>query len=121
MKANIDGGRISFDLYDLIESAAKEQRAEIIDALACQTEVIDEVMAQVFDGYTSLCSYGLKGGDGSIYATNGIDGARARIALMAGEIAQKRIAALIEEVKREKKSAEYAWDKYHARGRGEFA
>ena len=115
MRAKIEDGRISIDLYALVVDIGKEQRAEIIDALACQTDVIDEVMAQVLDGYTSLGSHGPKGGDGSICATTGIDGARARIGMMAGDIAEKRIAALIEEVKREKRSTQEAWDRVYAR------
>jgi hypothetical protein len=109
-----ENGEVRFNLYDVLGELSKTHRAEIIDALACQQEVIDEVMNQVLEGCTSLGSHGPKGCGGNPSATHGIDGARLRIAKAAGEIAFAEIAALSRAVERANASADDAWSKYHA-------
>lgn len=109
----VTGAELTVNLYDLIASLAKEHRAEIIDALACQDDVIDEVVNQVLDGITTLCSCAGTNGGGNPDATRGIDGARMRIAKMAGEVADREIAALSRAVNRERARADAAWAEYH--------
>lgn len=107
-------GNIVINVYDLIGELSNEHRAEIIDALACQDEVINEVMNQVLEGCTTLGSFAAQGGGGNPDAIYGIDGARMRIAKASSEVAAKEIAALSEQIKREKEFGQKGWDAYHA-------
>lgn len=109
-----EDGHIKINLHDLIDELAKTQRAEIIDALACQGEVINEVMNQVLDGRTTLNSSGSSSGGGNHEATHGIDGARMRIAKASSEIAAREIERLGEALKRSEAAQNKGWDAYHA-------
>lgn len=115
MKLTLQGNKLCIDLYGLMGELSKEQRAEIIDNLAIQTEVIDEVMNQVLDGWTTLGSHGARGMGGDPRCTHGIEGARLRIAEMAGEVAQSEIAAMKLVIERERKRADEAWASYRDR------
>lgn len=113
-------GKIVLDVYDLISQLPSETRGQIIDLLACQEEVIDEVMNQVIDGYTSKNSHGPRHFGGDPEETRGIDGARMRIAKASSEIAAKEIEALARKIKSEKELGQKGWDAYHellSRGR----
>lgn len=108
-----DAGRLEVNLYDLLGTATGEQRAALIDALACQQEVIDEVMNQVLDGSTSAGSHGPAGGVWSANETHGIDGARLRIAQKASEITAKVIQELGRRIDAEQELGRKGWDAYH--------
>lgn len=99
---------ISISLYDALASLPEAARAELIDTLACREEVVDEVMNQVFDGYTSMSSHGPRSFGTTATPYRGIDLARRRIAESSGDIAKKEIADLVEMVRREKERADKA-------------
>jgi hypothetical protein len=109
----IEGGKIVINVYDLIGQLPAENRADIIDALACQDEVIDEVVNQVLDGWTTVGSHAGTTGGGSADAVRGLDGARMRIAKSASDVAAKEIAALAERIERERQLGQKGWDAYH--------
>ena len=109
----LENGNIVIRVYDLIGELRAEDQAVIIDAMACQTEIIDEVMNQVIDGYTTLGSYGPRGFGGNPNATSGIDGARLRIANASSNIASKEIEALAAALKRAEDAQNKGWDAYH--------
>lgn len=113
MNAFIEKGMLSINLYDLLGEFKDEDRAAIIDALACRQEVIDEVMNQVIDGCTTEGSHGPRGWGGNPDATYGIDGARMRIAKASSEIAAKEIEALGKEIERLKARINEGWNAYH--------
>lgn len=113
VSATVDGGKLQIDLYDLLGSLTGEARANVIDMLACRQEVIDEVMNQVIDGYTSQGSYGPTGLGGNPEAIYGIDGARMRIAKASSEIASREIERLAQEMARLKARINEGWDAYH--------
>ncbi len=107
------GGKLSVNLWSVLEEFTGAERAALIDALACQTEIIDEVMNQVIDGWTSEGSRGGKGG--SIYHTtyHGIDHAVRRIAKASGEISANEIARLEAALIDAEKRQQVGWDAYH--------
>lgn len=112
-EVTLDGWKLSLNLYDLIGSMTGEDRAKVIDALACSDEVINEVANQIIDGWTTEGSHAASGCGGNPDATYGLDGARMRIAKASSEIAAKEIAALAEQINREKALAQKGWDAYH--------
>lgn len=110
--AKIEGGRLSFDLYDLLGGMTDQARADLIDTLAVRDEVITEVANQIIDGYTTLGSYGPTGFGGNPDATHGIDGARMRIAKASSEIAAREIERLGEQLKRTQARIDEGWNAY---------
>lgn len=119
-----ENGKITVDLYTLLGDISKEHRADLIDSLSCQQEVIDEVMNQVLDGFTTLGSHGPCGGGGNPDAVYGIEGARMRIAKAASDVAAKEIERLGAALKRAEAAQQQGWDAYHAlmdQRRGSFA
>jgi hypothetical protein len=108
MRVTLESGLVSVSLYDLLDNLPAEARADLIDSLACQNEVIDEVANQIIDGYTSLNSHGSRCFGTNESPTSGIDLARRRIAEVSSEIAAKEIADLVALVKRERERADKA-------------
>lgn len=113
MEATIDGGKLLIDLYNVIGAMTGDERATIIDALACQGEVIDEVMNQVFDGFTSHDSHALTSYGGDPNAVYGLDGARMRIAKQSSEVAAKEIERLGAAIQSAKDLGDKGWAAYH--------
>lgn len=110
--AKIDGGRLSFDLYDLLGGMTDQARADLIDTLAVREEVITEVANQIIDGYTTMGSHGPTGYGGNPDATYGIDGARMRIAKASSDIAAREIERLGEQLKRTQARIDEGWNAY---------
>lgn len=117
MEARILEGRISFDITDLIASVSQEQRLDIIQALACHDQIIDEVTNQIVDGFTSE---GWRGGrlisaHAEVYC--GLDKACRRIAEASSDIAAKEIAALTAALGRAEKELQEARERAADRSR----
>lgn len=124
MKATIEGGKLSLDLYDLLGALTDKERADLIDTLAVREEVINEVANQIIDGFTTEGSHGPTGYGGNPDAVFGIDGARMRIAKASGDIAAREIERLADQLKRTQARIDEGWNAYHellARRRGDFA
>jgi hypothetical protein len=113
MNVTIEKGRLSIDLFDLLGELTTDQRASLIDLLACRDEVINEVTNQIIDGWTTEGSHGSTCFGGDPDAVYGIDGARMRIAKASGEIVAREIERLGEELKRSKARENEGWNKYH--------
>jgi len=113
MDAKIDGAILSLNLYDLVAGLPKEHRDKLIDALSCTDQVIDEVVNQLLDGYTTEGSHAGRGIGGNPDATRGIDGARMRIAKSSSQVAAEEIEQLRQQIQREKELGKKGWDAYH--------
>lgn len=109
----IINGELRVNVYEFLKTLTDDQRSELIDALACRCEVIDEVINQVLDGCTSLGSHGLTGWGGNAEANSGLDGARMRIAKLSSDVAKDEIAALHRRIEAEKELGKKGWDAYH--------
>lgn len=109
----LENGNIVINVYDLIGQIPAEQRSDIIDALACQDAVIDEVANQIIGGFTTGGSHAGTTYGGDVDAVRGLDGARMRIAKASSSIAAKEIERLGEALKREKAHANDGWAEYH--------
>lgn len=113
MSVTIDGPKLSLDLYDLLGAIGDDARNHLIDTLAVRNEVIDEVMNQVIDGFTTNSSHGPCGLGGNPDAVHGIEGARMRIAKASGDIAAREIELLGDALKRAEARINEGWKAYH--------
>lgn len=113
MDIKIENDRVSFHLSDLVEQMSKGALLDVIDRLACQDPVIDEVTNQIVDGYTTLISYASRGG-GDVEPRTALDRAARRIAIASSDIAAKEIEALttaLERARADVKAAEAEMDR----------
>ena len=110
---NLEGNNIVINVYDLIGQLRVEHLHQIIDALACHAEIVDEVMNQVIDGTTTDGSYAATSFGGNPKAFFGLDGARMRIAKASGDIAAKEIERLDAALDRAKAYSNDGWAKYY--------
>jgi hypothetical protein len=106
-------GRFAFSLTEAIDDLSQSQRWEIVQTLACNQALFDEVVNQILDGYTSEGWYGPKGYGGKPDATHGIDGARMRIAKGASDVALAEIESLKRAIKSANDLGQKGWDAYH--------
>ena len=113
MTPRLESGHLMLDLYELLTALPTGDRVRIVDALACQDEVINEVMNQVIDGWTTEGSHAGTSFGGNPDAVYGIDGARMRIAKASSEIAATEIRRLAEELERVKARMDEGWKAYH--------
>lgn len=111
--AEVDGLSIKLDLYQLVAAMDQDARMELIDLLACNELVMNEVVNQILDGVTTLGSHGPRGVGGNADAWSGINGARMRIAKAASDVAAQEIASLREQIIRERELGRKGWDAYH--------
>ena len=109
-----DNGCIRINIAEMLAAMTGEDRAQIIQSLACCTQVIDEVMNQVIDGSTSIGWCGPKGWGGNPDAVSGIDGARMRIAKASSQIAALQIERLKAAIQSERELCQKGWDAYYA-------
>lgn len=95
MKTTYDKGLLKIDLVPLLESMIEEDKLHIIEMLACQSEVIKYVTAQILDGCTENGSYGSLNFTASAAPQWGLDWAKRQVALRAGECATEEIRRLV--------------------------
>ncbi len=92
--ATLEKGKLTIDMDDVFAGLDAEAKAQLIQYLACDTQVIDEVINQVLDGCTSEGWHGATSGHGNTWCRYGIDAARVRVAQSASEQARLEIEAL---------------------------
>ncbi|MDB4726367.1 hypothetical protein OAF54_02930 [bacterium] len=116
MKITIEKGKATFDMRELFECMDREQLMELVCALACQEEVIDEVCNQIVEGYTSDVSCGFKCLPGGL-ANTALSKAQRLITKNSSEIAAKENDGLVRAIKRAKALEDHyrvwAFELYH--------
>jgi hypothetical protein len=115
----IDGTKITFDLYDVLRNATPSQCADIADGLALNDAVRKCVIDSLIDGVSEL---------GSSNGWHADDEDRKRILEARGELTDRRIAVLESDLRIERdkvrrlEAIERAlWNWYHESGRGEVS
>lgn len=84
---------LSFHVCELFENLDDEALAFVVDSLACQDRIIEEVANQILDGFTTDGSYGLENCSGDEPST-ALSKARRRVAEGASDVAKKEIDKL---------------------------
>ena len=120
MNATInDKGRIEISVCDMLKSMSPENKRSIIDSLACDESILDDVCAQLIEGWTEAGSHGSKGAV-SAFPSCAINKARRKIAASASVIASQEIAdlrtALIHAKELEAEYMDAYFRMYHAWG-----
>lgn len=93
MKAVVASGKVTIDLYELIESLTDEERRELADSVACNSDVIKFVAQQILDGWTELDSHGPIG-MATAEPFHGLEWAVRQVALRAGDVSAKEVKRL---------------------------
>lgn len=117
MEVRVENGRMTFPVSCLLERLTLEEKREMIQFLACDSEIMDEVAAQIVDGMTSEGWHGPIACTASIEPYRGIEKARRLIAEKSSEIAAREIEQLKRAVESEKKLGMAGWEAYHAQNR----
>jgi hypothetical protein len=101
---------IVINLQWLLESLTSEQKREIADSLSCMDDIIEDVAAQILDGWTERLSGGAR--SFSAEASTPLDRARRKLAEGANEVAKEEIADLKNALIRAKAMEEHYQDAY---------
>ena len=117
MEVKIESGKFTFPVGCLLERLTLDEKKEMIQYLACDREIMDEVAAQIVDGMTSEGWHGPISYTASIVPHGGIEKARRLIAEKSSEIAAQEIERLKRAIESEKKLGMAGWDAYHAQNR----
>lgn len=92
MDCKLIDGRLTVNVYDLIENLADEDKAHIMETLSCDDKIIENVAAQIVDGWTEAGYHG-----GITYGPmphTALDKARRLVAKSAPEVRDKAIERL---------------------------
>ena len=92
MKVEYLDGKICVDIGAILDALTLEEKQEIIEALACQDDIIKHVADQIIEGYTERSFHGCTGG-GEDFSTP-LDNARYQVAMRSGESARYVIERL---------------------------
>ena len=113
MQARIEKGHLVVSVPCLIERLTPEEKKEMIQYLACDPEIMDEVAAQIVDGCTSEGWHGPISCGASLNPTRGIEAARRKVAEASSQIAKDEIGRLKRELESEQKSRAHWVAEYH--------
>lgn len=100
MQTKYEQGKITFDLHGLLEMVPAEQKREMVESLACDTDLIDFVAQQIIDKWTEN---GYSGGafvTAAISPAFGLDKAWRDVAKASGDVAKREITRLEEALRR---------------------
>jgi hypothetical protein len=103
MNARYKDGKIEFDLHDLLESVSAETKADMLESLACDDDIIKHVTDQIIKQWTKNHYSG-----GVAYVAEhdpqtGLDWAWRQVARCAGEVAEREIKRLEDAIRRKDK------------------
>lgn len=101
MKVEFKDGHFQFNAYDVIEVIMREH-PDLVEAVACDTRVIDLVAQQIMNKWTENGSYGYVGSAQSIQY-GGLDLAWREVAKASGEVAKREIERLEQSLARSEK------------------
>jgi len=96
-----EDGRISIDLFDLLDSLDEFQIGLIADYLSCQESVITNVADQIIEGWTKQNSHGATG-EVLGFWPSALNSACLEVAKRSGETARRVIENIEKENKRQR-------------------
>ena len=94
MNAKYKDGNIEFDLHDLLMSVSAESKAEMIESLACDDEIIKHVADQIITKWTENCCSGGAACTAGADPRFGLDWAWREVAKRSSEVAEREIKRL---------------------------
>ena len=117
IECKLERGRLSFNLDAVLEQLPPDELRRLSTHLACTDAVLEDVTAQLLDGWTEDGSHGY-GGMALPEPYTPLDKARRELAKRAGDVAKQELEkmerALRREIQRSKQESEWAWAMYHA-------
>jgi len=105
MNVNYDNGKIEFHLRDILSLVSDEQKADMIQELACEDAIIKHISDQIIDKFTENISSGYSNTYAAVEPDENfpLDHAWRRVAKASGDIAKREIERLEEALKRREK------------------
>lgn len=102
MKVKLEKGTLCISLCDLLDTLTPEEKRSVADGLACQEEIIADVVAQIIDGSTPLGSWGYEDVPAQPTAGTALCRARRQIAVAANDVAKNEIRRLEDSLRLER-------------------
>jgi hypothetical protein len=105
MTTTIVKGKLCISIGDLLDNIAPEDKSELLKHIACDSQVIADVVAQILDGWTEDGWHGRKAIEASANPPvwEAIDRAQREIAKRSGEVAKREIERLEKALSAEQK------------------
>jgi hypothetical protein len=122
MNCEYKDGKLILCAFSVLNSISTETKAELIDALSCERDVIRNVTDQILDGWTQNDSHGAKSVVAQAEPSDGLDWACREVAKRSGEVAKREIERLEEAVKVKDEHIQHLHDelsKYRFPSRGD--
>ena len=99
MKVRYTDGQIQIDIYELLANTPKEQKAVMIEVMACDDDIIKHIVDQLLQGWTENDLAGVRNYTAIQNPKSGLDWACREIAKRSSEVARKEIERLETAVK----------------------
>ena len=100
MKVRYTDGQIQIDIYELLANTPKDQKAVMIEVMACDDDIIKHIVDQLLQGWTENDLAGSRNYTAIQNPKSGLDWACREIAKRSSEVARKEIERLETAVKR---------------------
>ena len=96
MNVTIEKGKLLVGIGDLLDNISPEDKSELFKHIACDNQVIADVVAQILDGWTEDGWHGEKlvEAESDPAARHAIDRAKRDVAKRSGEVAKAEIERL---------------------------
>lgn len=91
MKTEFKDGKISFNFSELLDCMTPEEKAELVEQLSCEEQIIDHVASQIVSGYTANVSHGPRSCGFELKPSTALDKARRLVVESANEVAKKEL------------------------------
>lgn len=111
MELEIKDGKLIIDPIDLLSEMDGEDKVQLIEAISCESEIIQHVTDQIIHGCTESGWHGSTGFGAE--PSTPLDKAVRDITEASSDIAGKEISKMKRLVKSSKDSADRAWKEYH--------
>lgn len=115
MQITLELGVLKIGLSQALECLNTDEKRSVADALACEDDIIKDVVAQLINGWTEAGSHGVKLCHGYAEPNTGLDWAWREIAKRSGEIAAKEIKRLEDALKAKTDELQKLRDEYSRR------
>jgi hypothetical protein len=117
MLAKLENGKLLISMSELLEGFTTEQKREVADFLACESDIIADVASQILTGWTEASSHGFNDSD-KLEPERPLGKAIRAVAEGAGTVASEQVRTLARAMARQYAYQDnvqrWAWQMYHA-------
>jgi chemotaxis protein CheY-P-specific phosphatase CheC len=96
----VEKGKLIISVADLLNELTGQDRRDLMETLACENSVIEEVCNQLITGFTTNCSWGSSSCGFDVNPWSPLDIAKRRIAEASSDIAAKELKSAADTIER---------------------